>query len=119
MLQLERAETFAAQDAAGTHLNAASALAQLRQFEEAISHCRCALAILHNQTDAGKASAPEIEQKGGAHRANDQGRTRGGLGATEGLAPSEPDRTCLAVVRLARLHQAAGNVEAALGAWLR
>jgi tetratricopeptide (TPR) repeat protein len=126
VLQLERGESFVAQDAAGTHLNAASALGQLRQFEEAISHCRCALAILRNQPDAANSSVPEIEPEQGAHTATDHGRAGGAagwLGAGHGpmgdMVACEAGRTCLALVRLARLHQKAGNVEAALGAWIR
>ena len=105
VLALERGASFQAEDAAGTHLNAATALGQLGQYNEAISHCRCALAIIRNADPAGTDPAAFLSRQPDAPAA----------------AEREPAarRAVRALVQLALLHEAAGNVEAALGAWLR
>jgi tetratricopeptide (TPR) repeat protein len=117
VMELEHGASFEAEDAAGTHLNAACALGQLRQYNEAISHCRCALAMLR-KTEAARASHHLTYDDGNDDARDDFATTRP---APEIQSQDEPTdhRTVRALVQLAGLHEAAGNFEAALGAWLR
>ena len=113
--------TFETEDAAGTHLNAASALAQLSQHDAAIAHCRCALAGLHNMINNNNNSdqSSEAIEKGAAQHS--QARSKGARlkahKARCALAAAQ-DRMGLGLILLASLHEAAGNLHEAAAAWV-
>ena len=122
---LEQGASFEAEDAPGTHLNAACALGQLRQYNEAISHCRCALVMLRN-TAAVRASHllaykddNDDDYKDRDDDARDDFSTTRPAPDIQSLQQPTDRRIVRALLQLAGFHEAAGNVDAALGAWLR